>query len=127
VWQESLRSVSDCRTLSTFPLTTILLWLCETPGPSAIDAVIDVSALDNQWPMQKMVSGLQLAIWSASIHISQILLHVAGREHGNILQAERREDVLLEIFVQGHFGDTWDHEMSSQQLSKSAGRSPRFQ
>lgn len=43
------------------------------------------------------------------MHVHEVIFHKLGGKHGDVIEAQRLENVLLEIVVEGHFGDTLDH------------------
>lgn len=58
--------------------------------------------------MQEMIAWVQLAIGRTSVHIGQFLFHRRAREHGDILEAEGREYIALEVLIQGLIGCAFD-------------------
>ena len=43
------------------------------------------------------------------MHVDEVIFHILGRKHGDVFDAQRLENVPLEVVVEGHFGDALDH------------------
>lgn len=66
-----------------------------------------------------MITRLKLTVRTTSVHVGQVLLHLGGREHRNVLEAERREYVALEVLIQGLLGSTFDAKASPVDVNLS--------
>jgi hypothetical protein len=77
----------------------------QTSTTTVQDPALFFFAFCNQWPAVYVISfcGL-LAAWPALVHRSQIGLHLLGREHVCVVDAQGLEDVLLHVLIQSHPG-----------------------
>lgn len=59
--------------------------------------------------MHVLGAGFQSSVWGSRVHVHQVIFHMPGGKHGDILDAQGLENVLLEVVIEGHFSDTLDH------------------
>ena len=87
---------------------TILRRFRKAPGPARIKRPLHILRRHRaqrrliQMPIRPQT---QLPLRIPLVHVREILLHVCRREHVDVLDAHGREDVLLEVVVQGHAAD----------------------
>lgn len=82
-------------------LTAVLGRLGEAAGPRAVnDPVLLLLCLCVEWAPVQMVALFDRAVLPALVHAGELRLHFFAGEHGDVFDAERLEDVLLEVVVQ---------------------------
>ena len=114
-------------------LTAVFRGLGEAACPGAVVGPCYVVAVDDQRAAEEVLALVESAVWGAGVHVCQATLHVVGREHVDVLDAEGLEDVLLEVVVQGHARDALDdgagpvdvHLVSSLGISTLTNRTRR--
>lgn len=80
--------------------TAVLLRLRETSCATAVQAILDLSCgTDDQRASEEMIAARKMAIRGTLVHVSEILLHVLVGEHGDVLEAQGFEDVLVEVVI----------------------------
>lgn len=97
-----MESRRHCIFQSLHELTAVLNRLRKAACSSAVVRLCDFFTIHHQWPSVKMVTLVDLPIWSLLMHVSQVLLHAFRGEHVDVLDTEGLEDVLLEVIVEGH-------------------------
>ena len=83
----------------------VLCWLSEAPGPTSIERVLCLLlSLHAQWPLVQVAVDPKhdLSLGISGIHECQVLQHVVGRKHVDVLDSHRLENMLLEVVVQRH-------------------------
>ena len=63
--------------------------------------------MGNQRSPQNVVPTANFAVLSL-VHEGEVILHVLGREHVDVLDPKWLENVLLEVVIQRHSGDSFD-------------------
>lgn len=43
------------------------------------------------------------------MHVHEVIFHLLGGKHGDVVEAQGLENGFVEIVVEGHLGDTLDH------------------
>ena len=73
----------------------------EAAGAAGVEDAVDLAVGDERAAVQVAVRvDDQLPVGRPGVHVGQVFLHVRGREHVDVLEAQRLHDVLLEVLVQ---------------------------
>lgn len=99
--KKSCKCRPSCLDRLSSVLTAVFLWL----GKHARSTTIEAScffflATHYQWQPQGVIAWSQASVSFAVVHVCQLGLHVLGRDHRRILDAERFENILLYVVVE---------------------------
>lgn len=69
-----------------------------------------------------MVYLQQIAAWKLLLHVCHVFLHVLRREHADISQAQRLENIFVEVVVQAQSRDPLNYKTSPIDVGLTHGQ-----